>query len=88
MDNMTWRDNEHRWSHFGLLSMLHAAGEVLSPIWSFPFLQSKNVRYDWLHIVDKRVGNFFVAGLLDWVIHSLEWGPNQETRVAEIYRRK
>ena len=44
------------------------------------------IKYDWLHVVTRESGIFFV--LLDWVARSCrDWGSNMETRVAEVFRR-
>ena len=67
--------------------MLHETGSILSPMWSFPFFESSCVKLDWLHIMDKGVANFYVAGLLSWIVHAPEWGPSQELRLAAIFQR-
>ena len=85
VDNPPWRGQ--RWSHWDLLCMLHQTGSILSPMWKLSFFESSCVKLDWLHIMDKGVANFYVAGLLSWIVHAPEWGPNQELRLAAIFQR-
>ena len=77
-------DMDARWSHFDFLMMLHESGEILSPLWGFPYFVAGCVILDWLQLVGKGVAFFCCCWLMDWVVHNALWGPNQEKSLAAL----
>ena len=56
-----WRHN--RLSHWELLHRIRSQGNDVSPIFSVPFLSSKQFMIDWLHVADQGISAVFLAGL-------------------------
>ena len=85
---------EFRLSHADLVARMVQEGKVLSPLWGSPFFQSSLYRLDWLHIMDKGVGLFFLGGVFKVFITLRSWGNNENVRqralwemVVEFYKR-
>jgi len=71
-----WRQD--RLSHWECLHRLKQQGHEVSPIFSIPFLTSKNFMIDWLHTADQGISAVFLAGLFLYVLPKLPGQVNDE----------
>lgn len=81
----SWRDPEHRLSHWQFLAKQHQLGRTTSTLFSTPFLQTKCFLVDWLHCCDKGVASDFIANLLWWMVLPKMEGDNTKERCDSLW---
>ena len=52
------------------LARLALEGKPLCPIWQSPLFSSSVFKLDWLHVMDKGVGVFFMGGLVQYFLQA------------------
>ena len=69
----------------GFLVRLAHEGKPLCPIWQSPLFSSSVFKLDWLHVMDKGVGVFFMGGLVQYFCRQRFYGNNFEVRAAYLW---
>jgi hypothetical protein len=77
-----WRTN--RLSHWELLHRIRSGGNEVSPLFSVPFLSSKQFLIDWLHVADQGISAVFLACLFKFVLPKLP-GQSMDDKCSHLY---
>jgi hypothetical protein len=77
-----WRQG--RMSHWDLLHRIKMQGLTIAPIFSIPFLTTKQFMIDWLHVADQGCSAVFLAGLFLYVAPKLP-GQNIDEKHSYLY---
>ena len=80
-----WLQGANRLSHFQMLERIAEAGGGFSPVWSLPFMNSKALRIDWLHVCDQGISPVFLGGLFHMLLADKDLGSNAEQRCAFLW---
>ena len=76
---------DFRLNSMDFLARLALEGKPLCPIWQSPLFSSSVFKLDWLHVMDKGVGVFFMGGLVQYFCRQRFYGSNFEVRAAYLW---
>ena len=84
----SWRQDEMRMDHQGLVQRLLSTKTALSPIWQFPMFNKVCLKIDWLHMADHGVTAAFAGSILCLFVDPPglpNWGSTIEARALTLW---